>query len=85
MAHTSRRALPYEMQRAFLLIDGRQIGAIKINRLGGATETASHLLPGGSLGPTRAGLSPLHQLWLAPSQIRANISHDLPIGCATDF
>src|SRR5215467_14206621 len=29
-----------------------------------------HLLPGGSLGLTRAGLSPagLHQLWLAPSQ-----------------
>ena len=35
-----------------------------------------HLLPGGSLGPTRAGLSPagLHQLWLAPSEIQARIS-----------
>ena len=33
-----------------------------------------HLLPGGSLGLTRAGLSPagLHQLWLAPSEIRAS-------------
>ena len=32
-----------------------------------------HLLPGGSLGLTRAGLSPagLHQLWLAPSEIEA--------------